>query len=172
MSEHDPGTLPPFSQLIRSKREAMMPPVSQRKAARLAGMSDSTWNALERGDPQRSTRATIASAALVVSVTPQELEDAGRPDAAKALRTLMQQRLDTAEVPGGLREAAAADARAGLDGLLTEIVQGLADIEHSDRLSARQKAELREELIAGIVRDIGERRDHVRAMLRIAQSGV
>ena len=171
MSEPDPGELPPWSQLIRAKRLAMMPPVSMRKAAKLARMSDSTWLTAENGG--RCTRGTLASQALVVDATPAELEKAGRPDAAAALRTLLRRRLDEAAgVPGELRAAAAADARAGLDGLIIQIVQVFADIDREDRLTGRQRDELKQEAMEGLMRYVGERRDHVRAVLRVAQNGV
>jgi len=149
----------------------MMPSMSMRKAARLAGMSDSTWLAAENGT--RATRGTLASQALLVDVTPQELEDTGRPDAAAALRTLLRQRMDAAGgVPGALREAAAADARAGLDGLIIQIVQGFADIDRDKRLTRRQKDALREELMEGLMRYVGEKRAYVRTVLKVAQNDV
>src|SRR5260370_16857269 len=42
MSGQDTDELPAWSRLIRDRRLAMMPPLSMREAARLAGMSDST----------------------------------------------------------------------------------------------------------------------------------
>jgi hypothetical protein len=171
VSGQDPDGLPPWAQLIRDKRKAMMPPVSMRKAARLAGMSDSTWLAAENGT--RATRGTLASQAILVDVTPKELEDAGRPDAAAALRTLLRQQLDKAGgVPGVLREAAEADARAGLDGLIIQIVQVFADIDRDGRLTAREKQELKREAMDGMVRYVGEQRAHVHTVLRVAQNGV
>lgn len=172
MNPQEPDGPLPVGELIRERREALMPPVSQRQAARLTGMSDSTWQALESG--RRATRGTIAAAALLTGVTPRELEDRGRPDAATALRTLMQQKIDeTGGIPGALRDAVSAAARAGVDAPMVEIAQGLADIENSrDYLTRRQRDELRDEFIAGIARDAGERRASVRAVLRVAQSGV
>ncbi len=171
MRGQDPGDLPPWARLIRDRRQAMMPSMSMRKAARLAGMSDSTWLAAENGT--RATRGTLASQALLVDVTPQELEDTGRPDAAAALRTLLRQRMDAAGgVPGALREAAAADARAGLDGLIIQIVQGFADIDRDKRLTRRQKDALREELMEGLMRYVGEKRAYVRTVLKVAQNDV
>lgn len=167
MSDADAGQLPPECRLIRDKRERMIPALSMRAAARRAGMPEATWRQAETGR-RRATREVLARMALTVEALPADLERAGRPDAAGALRTLMHQQLAAAEeVPRVLRESAVADSHAGLDGLLAEIVQGLNDIDSSDQLSRRQKAELRDELISGIVRDIAERRGNVRAMLRI-----
>lgn len=161
MAAPDPGELPPDCLLIRRKREAMM--LSVRAAARRAGLPEATWRQAENGTRTR-TLAVLPKMALAVEVTPWELEGVGRPDAAAALRTLMQRQLDeTGGVPGALREAAAVDPS-----VLAEIVQGVADIDRSDRLTRRQKGELRDEFFSGIVRDIGERRAHVRAVLRIA----
>ncbi len=167
MSDADPGQLPPEYQLITHKREAMIPAMSMRAAARRARMPEATWRQAETGR-RRATRAVLAQMALTVEALPADLEHAGRPDAAAALRTLMRQQLAAAEnVPRVLRESAVADSHAGLDGLLAEIVQGLNDIDSSDQLSKRQKAELRDELVSGIVRDIAERREDMRAVLRI-----
>jgi hypothetical protein len=167
----DPGELPPWARLIRDRREAMMPPVSMRKAAKLAGMSDSTWLAAESGG--RATRATLASQALLVDATPAELEKAGRPDAAAALRTLLRQRLDEAPgVPGVLREAAVSDAQAGMDGLIIQIVQVFADIDRDGRLTRREKEELKRESMEGMMRYVGEQRAHVHTVLRVAQKSV
>jgi hypothetical protein len=149
----------------------MIPAVSMRAAARRARMPEASWRQAETGR-RHATREVLARMALVVGTLPHELEDVNRPDAATALRTIMRNQIAAAaDVPGPLLESAVADSHQGLDGLLAEIVQGLSDIDSSDQLTRRQKAELRDELISGIVRDIAERRDNVRAVLRITGSG-
>jgi hypothetical protein len=161
----DPEDLPPDCLLIRRKRQAMVPTMSMRAAAKAAGLPEATWRQAENGTRAR-TRDVLARQALAVDASPWELEQVNRPDAAAELRTLLRIKLDeTAGVPGELREAAAVDPA-----LLAEIVHGLADIDRADALTKRQKGELREELITGIMRDIGERRAHVRAVLRIASN--
>ena len=50
---------------------------------------------------------------------------------------------------------------------MAQILEGLADIDGSTALTAAQKADLRQELVAGIVRDAAERKENLRAMLRI-----
>lgn len=170
--------LPAECRLIRSKREAKVPTMSVRAAARRAklipgasGWSEGSWRRYEGGGAPSLPADKLACMALVVDALPEELEQTGRPEAAASLRTLMRQEAARPEVPDSLREAALEESGEGLDGLLAEIVQGLADIDGSGVLTRKQKAELRAELIAGIVRDVAERRGHVRAVLRIALPG-
>jgi len=154
----------PESKLIRDKREAMFPKVSMREAARRAGIPEATWRQAENG-AHRPRREHLARMALAVEASPAELEQAGRPDAARSLEALMLRRAEDAEVPEELLSAAAGDA--GLSGLLAEIVHGLQDIDASRMLTRSQKADLKEELIAELTRNVRERRQNVRAVLRI-----
>lgn len=71
--------------------------LSQRQAAIQAGMSENHWRAIVKGyrtvsagvyAPVRAPAETIARMARVVGVTPQQLEKAGRADAAEELRNL------------------------------------------------------------------------------------
>ena len=163
----DPLPLPPIGQLIRDRREAKIPRLSKRAAARRAGISEGYWRKAEAG--QHVPAGVLAGIALVVDALPEELEAAGRPDAAGTLRMRMRRAAEAEPgLPGPLLDAARAESDAGLDDLLAEIVQGLADIDGSDRLTKAQKAELRAELIGGLVRDAADRREQVRAVLRIA----
>lgn len=70
---------------------------SQREAAELAGMSENHWRAITKGyrtvsagvtAPVRAPAATIARMAQVVGVTPEQLEEADREDAAAELREM------------------------------------------------------------------------------------
>jgi transcriptional regulator with XRE-family HTH domain len=71
--------------------------LSQRQAAHAAGISESRWRQIVSGyqavsgskAPVRSPGATLARMAQVVGVTPEQLESAGRADAAGALRDLV-----------------------------------------------------------------------------------
>lgn len=72
--------------------------LSARKAATLAEMSDGRWGQIVRGyqtmgnevyAPVRAPADTLARMAQVVGVTPEQLEEAGRADAADELRALM-----------------------------------------------------------------------------------
>lgn len=174
---HNPmRNLPPECELIRKKREAKVPRMSVREATRRVRLipgtagwgSEQSWRRYESGGSPRIPADKLACMALITDGLPEELEQAGRGDAAAALRTLMQQQAGRPDVPEALRAAALEESGAGLDGLLAEIVQGLADIDGSAELTAAQKAALRHDLIAWIVRDVAERRGQLRAVLQVA----
>jgi hypothetical protein len=165
-----PAPLPAECALIRRKREEMLPPVSMREAARRARafgaqISATYWRRCESGQYlPRVPAGALAYMAMVTETLPGELERSGRPDAAAALRAeARRQASRVTELP-----AAAPAAPGGLDRLLAEIVSGLGDIDASRKLTKTQKAELKEELIAGIMRDAAERQKNLRAVLRIA----
>lgn len=165
MTGQDPDDRPAECRLIEDKRRELG--ISRREAARRAGMPEATLRQLEQARHQHRPQWTVARAALAVGATPDELETAHRPDAARDLRTLMAKRIDaTPGVPGELR-ALAADQ--GGDGLVVEMALALGEIQASPYLTKRQKKELTEEFLSGIARDIGERRTNVRAVLRVAQ---
>lgn len=83
--------------LIRRRREDRVPHLSMREAARRADISSPWWRTLETGIrrvkgqdfPERANAETLARMALVVGATAQELEQAGRPDAAVKLAKLI-----------------------------------------------------------------------------------
>ena len=87
---------PPEARLIKRKREEP-PRLSIAAAARLADMSDTRWRQLESGyrlfhgryEPETAPAQTLAAMARAVGVTPAELRDAGRPDAAGELEALL-----------------------------------------------------------------------------------
>jgi plasmid maintenance system antidote protein VapI len=72
--------------------------LSARAAAKRAGMSDNRWHQIVKGyqpvgrgvfAPVRDAPAdTVARMALVVGVTPEQLAEAGRDDAAEQLRKM------------------------------------------------------------------------------------
>ena len=89
---------PPEARLIRRLREAFMPPLSMREAARRAGFSVATWTQNENGYrkvtpvfgiPIVATDEKLARMAQVVGATPQQLRDTGRHGAAKMLQKLI-----------------------------------------------------------------------------------
>ena len=83
---------PPWGALITTAlRQAGL---SAREAARRAGLSEGRWRQITSGyqvvsagvyAPVRGPDATVARMAAVAGVTPAQLEQAGRPDAAAAL---------------------------------------------------------------------------------------
>lgn len=86
---------PPSGQLIARKRLAP-PKMSVTEAARRAGISDTRWSQLEKGyrmnrgrpEEEWAPADTLALMARVAGVTPAELEEAGRADAAAELAEL------------------------------------------------------------------------------------
>jgi transcriptional regulator with XRE-family HTH domain len=71
--------------------------ISQRQAAARAGISENRWRNIVSGYttpsagvyvPSKGPADTVARMAQVVGVTPEQLEEAGRDDAAEVLRRL------------------------------------------------------------------------------------
>lgn len=87
---------PPEARLIQRKREEP-PRLSMSEAARRAGISPTRWRQLENGyrlmlgKPVRESAParTLAAMAAAVGVTPGELKEAGRPDAAGELEAML-----------------------------------------------------------------------------------
>lgn len=97
---------PPEAELITRLREAKVPPLSMREAARRAGFSVATWTQNEQGHrkvgpgmiiPIRATDEKLARMALVVGATPGQLEETGRHSAAVMLRKLIDAGPDPAD---------------------------------------------------------------------------
>lgn len=87
-------------QRLRSARKSHEPPLSIDAAARLAGISTDHWGNIERGYERRAgvpgrteidaQPAILAKMALATGgITPEDLEDDGRADAAAELRRLL-----------------------------------------------------------------------------------
>lgn len=90
-----PGASPPEGRLIEQARERKR--LSQNKAAKAAGMSGTRWRQVVAGwasggegiqIPVHGNAKRIALMAQVVDVTPEQLEEVGREDAARELREL------------------------------------------------------------------------------------
>ena len=86
---------PPEGRLIAVAQKRSR--LSIRKAAELAGMSDARWRQIVNGYqivsgglriPVRGPAETLARMAQAVGVTAEQLEEAGREDAAEELRAL------------------------------------------------------------------------------------
>lgn len=85
---------PRWAALIEQKRKEMRPSLSARKAADRAGLSEGRWRQIVKGYqstgggriPVVGPAETVARMAQVVGLSPDELAEAGRPDAADELR--------------------------------------------------------------------------------------
>ena len=108
--------------------------------------------------------------ALVVGLTPDELEAEGYPAEAGALRNLLRERL--AAEPGleSVGQVAIAESEKGSDALLVDIVRGLDEIRNEPRLTPDQKRELEATFRRGLRREVSAQLENVRLMIRIAQS--
>lgn len=101
----------PEGALIESALENM-PGLSATKAAERAGMSEARWRQIVKGYISHGAgqyaevtapAPRLARMAQVVGVTPEQLDGAGRPDAAEALRNLRPEPLPADLPPGDLR---------------------------------------------------------------------
>jgi transcriptional regulator with XRE-family HTH domain len=92
-----PEQPPPEMQLIRRRRKALR--LSYARAAALAGMSDTWWRYLETGHrvfrgttyTEIAPAGTLARMAHAIGVTPRQLEQEGRSDAAAELAAMMEE---------------------------------------------------------------------------------
>ncbi|NUS17631.1 MAG: hypothetical protein HOY69_40595 [Streptomyces sp.] len=109
-----PPAAPPEGTLIKRAQVALQ--ISQREAARRARLSEARWRQLVSGYqlvqrthvPVRSPDKTLARMARAVGVTAEQLADAGREDAARALRDV-----EAEEAAEAAAERAAAEALGG-----------------------------------------------------------
>src|SRR5882757_8467894 len=103
--------VPPEGELISTALKTSG--LSQRKAARLAGISEGRWRQITSGYVSvngkkarvRGPGSRVALMAHVVGATPEDLVAAGRPDAAEELRKLAAKAAAEAE-----KRAAEADS--------------------------------------------------------------
>lgn len=102
--------------LLRRARQRLRPRLSMAEAAQGAGISEDYWGHIERGyqsmgkgQPPRQVIApsdTLAHMARAVSLTPDELSEAGRDDAAAVLADLLgSERESPPVISEGLRRA-------------------------------------------------------------------
>lgn len=157
------------NELISQRRKDLVPSLSMRQAAHRAGRSPSWWRQYETGE-RRLAPAPAAEMALVVGLTPDELEAEGYPAEAGALRNLLRERL--AAEPGleSVGQVAIAESEKGSDALLVDIVRGLDEIRNEPRLTPDQKRELEATFRRGLRREVSAQLENVRLMIRIAQS--
>ncbi|WNI16436.1 helix-turn-helix domain-containing protein [Actinacidiphila sp. ITFR-21] len=114
--------------------------ISQREAARRIGLSDARWRQIVSGyqsisgykAPVRGPAATVARMAHIVGVTPDQLADAGRDDAAAKLRDITEKERETALPPLPPDSQARVDERwLMLEALLQQARVGLSPTEYS-----------------------------------------
>jgi transcriptional regulator with XRE-family HTH domain len=160
----------PARDLIRKRREEHVPKLSMREAARRAGRSPSWWRMYETGE-RGITRDAVAEMAIIVGVTPTELEEFGDTDAAEALRTLMHAKI--ADEPGlaDVGEVALTQSRKGSDALLIDIVSGLTEIRNESRLTPVQRVELETAYVQGLQREVAAQIENLRLMIRLTRGG-
>jgi hypothetical protein len=112
----------------------MKPKLAVREAARRAGHGEARWRQITQGYqsvsgqyvPVRAPAETIARMARVVGVTPEQLEEVGRTDAADELRNL-----DPADEPTALPSIAEMAAR--IDGMQQQIDELKARGRHREQ---------------------------------------
>jgi transcriptional regulator with XRE-family HTH domain len=138
--------VPPEGALIKAALAAAR--ISQREAARRAGISDTRWRQIVSGYqavggekvPFRSPDETLARMAHAVNVSPEQLEAAGRAESAAALRTIQAERrnADSASLPANsqarvderwhMLEASLRQARVGLSPKEYRTLLGLINV--------------------------------------------
>jgi transcriptional regulator with XRE-family HTH domain len=155
---------PPEAALIRAAREAIYDGegLSRRAAARRARISEGTWRNLEDGKV-RTPAGNLAAAALVVGVTPSQLSDAGRRDAAGALEQLTAQRAAAPDVAAVMGEPVA-HGDAAYQGLMADILAGLAAIDAQPGLTVKVRAQLRAEFLGGLRRSAADWQRQLRVL--------
>jgi transcriptional regulator with XRE-family HTH domain len=170
---------PAEAELIRQGRETANPALSRRQAAAKAGISPTQWSDIERGHktagggviaPVQASAETLARMARVVSVSADDLADAGREDAADQLRALDREgtiRHRLAAIPGLGPIDAQALTRANGQELLPLIASGLDTIEQSD-LSTAAKRDLTAVFVDNLIHDAVRRHSEMLLILRIA----
>ncbi|HEY7431913.1 MAG TPA: helix-turn-helix transcriptional regulator [Streptosporangiaceae bacterium] len=161
----DEPALPPEAALIKAAQAAAYggKGMSGRETARRAGISEGTLRRIV--SPRKIDRPaeTVAKVAAALAITPDELREAGRFDAAGAL----QQMMTAAAAEPDVAAAADGEEDAGWAPLMSEILAGLAAIEGEPGLSTADRRQLREAFLAGLQRDAAERRRSLRVVRRL-----
>lgn len=131
---------PPWGALITdSLRRAQL---SAREAARRAGISEGRWRQITGGyqvvsagvyAPVHGPAATLARMAAVVGVTPAQLRQAGRADAARALDAVPAQAAAGDEVLQRVRQMDQDEARELLGAIALQLGIKLPDGRAQDR---------------------------------------
>jgi len=165
--QHQDDGAPPEAELIRRRREELVPPRSPEKLARLIGLSGKRWRDIERGldangRPTRARSNTLAEIARQVGITPEELAEHGRPDGARLLTAMLKEQVAVEPTL-----SAFVDTEATPIVLLQEILQVLDEIRNDGRLSASQREQLEQSFVLGLQRDVRNLHDQFRTMIRV-----
>lgn len=161
-----PKDVPAEAALIRERREAAIPRMSHRAAAAraetLSGMkfSAATWQKIENGD-YRGGADRVAVMALTVGASPDELEEAGRPDAARLFREEIQRRAKSEPALAPVERETTSEA------VLAVLLRGLEEIRGERRLNDDQKRRLEESLLSSVLENIEGRIEQIRTTLDI-----
>lgn len=143
--------------------------IPKREVARRAGVSEGTIRRVtsDRDDIDRPP-STVAAVAAVLGISPRELAETGREDAAGALATRLRQTASEPDVAAAFGHADP-DGDVAMAGLMGEVLAGLAMIDAAD-LPARVKRDLRAEFLGGLTRDAAAWQRQLAALRRAAQS--
>ncbi|MEV4096914.1 hypothetical protein [Streptosporangium saharense] len=157
-------TAPPEAKLINQRRKAQIPRMSHQRAADLAqqltgaGFSASAWGKIESG-AMRGRADRIATMAMVVGVTADELTAVGRQDAARLLHEDVQRRAGADPALAGL------DVTVTPEAVLQVILQGLDEIRSHSGLTDDQKKAVEASLIRSVLQTVSTQIDHIRTVL-------
>lgn len=145
--------LTPLGELFEAVRQAMRPKLSQNAAAKAAGTSSTTYRRIISGVsrfggqdvPFDGSADTVASIARALGVTPEQLEEVGRTDAADELRMVGRAEAVEEALPirpaksGRLDMAVPTDDELRASGLAPETIEALLDMRrHVERLVAKR----------------------------------
>ncbi|MFC9085293.1 hypothetical protein [Nocardiopsis dassonvillei] len=172
---HDATGQPPIPReaaLLLQRREGMdVSPevVSQMLRSRGTKLSGRRIRDLEAGQaegkPTTARAKTLVQLAKIYGITPEELEEVGREDAAGLLRADTQGR--AGGEPEVARILASAGGAAATGAIMQLVFQGLDDIRETKGLSKRQRLELERSFLENLRRDVESGRAQLDDTLRL-----
>lgn len=133
---------PPEAELIAERRQARIPRLSQRRAARLAGISPQSWANVESGRkvigagivlPWKGTPDMLARMSVIAGVAPDELRELAKAATDRDDRHRLAQAADITERLLAARPSARASAT---------ITAAVEQISQATGLTDRQRAQL------------------------------
>lgn len=172
----------PEAALVADRRAAKR--LSLRAVAEQAGVSPSLLGDVERGSkraggvdtPVTASAGSLAKIALALELDPADLHQAGRDDAAEALRELLERKRvgDHLAQLAGVRNIAAQaafDSDDALGGILRAITDTLGAIDDSDGPTPKDRRDVRDAFLHDVARDVLHRAQQAHLMLRLAELG-